>query len=130
MELRPSRSGFGRRQHHDPRLSPDAIYHAGSILIFVLALMPLLPLFQISQGTNDASKLRIILLAPIAGGLFIGLTVTMFAVGQGWGYLAGMLLVLTAYGGLALYGHAYNFGWFDALRKPQSSTSLRLTRGP
>ena len=44
--------------------------------------------------------------------------------------MAGMGLLLTSYGGLALYGHAYNYGWFDALRKPQPSTSFRLSRSP
>jgi hypothetical protein len=71
-----------------------------------------------------------ITLAPILAGLFIGLAVTMFAVGGGWRYLAGIGLLLTSYGGLALYGHAYNHGWFDALRKPQASTSFRLSRSP
>jgi hypothetical protein len=97
-------------------------------LILVLSLLPLAPLFQISQGTNDTSKFRVIALAPILAGLFIGLAVTMFAVGGGWGYMAGMGLLLTSYGGLALYGHAYNHGWFDAQRKPQTSTSFRLSR--
>ncbi len=113
---------------NDPRLNPDTGYYSGRILILVLALTPLAPLFQISQGTNDASKLRMLALAPLVAGLFIGLAVTMFAVAGGWGYLAGMGLLLTSYGGLVLYGHAYNHGWFDAQRKPQTSTSFKLSR--
>ncbi len=113
---------------HDPRLTPEVASYAGPILILGLSLLPLAPLSQISQGTNDASKLRVIALALILGSLFFGLAVTMFVVGGGWGYLAGMGLLLTAYGALALYGHAYNHGWFDAQRKPQTSTSFRLSR--
>ena len=113
---------------HEPRFTLDTAYHSGLILILVLSLTPLAPLFQISQGTNDASKLWVLALAPFVTGLFIALAVTMFVAGGGWGYLAGMGLLLTSYGGLALYGHAYNHGWFDAQRKPQTSTSFKLSR--
>ena len=113
---------------NDPQLNSDMASYSGPILILVLSLLPVMPLFQISPGTNDASKWRVIALAPILAGLFIGLAVTMFVVGGGWGYLAGVGLLLTSYGGLALYGHAYNHGWFDAQRRPQASTSFRLTR--
>ncbi len=112
----------------DARLSPDVGCYSGLILILVLSLTPLAPLFQISQGTNDASKLRVIALAVLEAGLFIVLAVTMFLVGGGGGYLAGLGLLLTSYGGLLLYGHAYNHGWFDAQRKPQTSTSFKLSR--
>ncbi len=108
----------------DPRLNPDTAYYAGLILILVLSLTALAPLFQISQGTNDASRFRVIALALLLASLFIALTVTMFAVGGGWGYLAGMGLLFTSCGGLVLYGHAYNHGWFDAQRKPQTSFKL------
>lgn len=113
---------------NDPWMNPDRAYYCGLILILVLSLTPLTALLQISQGTNDASKLRIIALGLLAAALFIGLAVTMFLVGGGWGYLAGMGLLLTSYGGLVLYGHAYNHGWFDAQRKPQASTSFKLSR--
>ncbi len=112
----------------DPWLNPETGYYSGLILIFVLSLTPLGPLFEISQGTNDGSKLRVLALAPVVTGLFIGLAVTMFVAGKAWGYLAGIGLLLTSSGALALYGHAYNHGWFDAQRKPQTSTSFKLSR--
>jgi hypothetical protein len=114
----------------DPRLNPEMGYHFGLILILMLSLIPLAPIFQISQGTNDASKLRMILLAPLGAGLLIGLAVTMFVAGAWWAYLAGIGLLLTSWGALALYGHAYNHGWFDAQRRPQPSTSFKLSRSP
>jgi hypothetical protein len=113
---------------HDPWLNPDKGYYCALILLLMLSLIPLAPLFQVSQGTNAGSKLRIIALALLVAVLFIGLTVTMFVAGGGWGYLAGMGLLLTSYGALVLYGHAYNHGWFDAQRKPQTSTSFKLSR--
>ena len=67
-------------------------------------------------------------MALLVAGLFIALTVIMFVAGGGWGYLAGIALLLTSSGVLALYGHAYDHGWFDAQRKPQSSTSFKLSR--
>jgi hypothetical protein len=115
---------------NDPRLNSDTAYYSGLILIMVLSLTPVGALFQISQGTNDGSKLRVLALAPLVAGLFIALAVTMFVVREGWGYLAGVGLLLTSYGALALYGHAYNQGWFDAQRKPQTSTSFKLSRSP
>jgi hypothetical protein len=111
-----------------PGLIPDIGYYSGRILILLLALTPLAALLQISQGTNDASKLRVILLALLVAGLFIALSVMMFVLGGAWGYLAGLGLLLTSYGALVLYGHAYNHGWFDAQRKPQISSSFKLGR--
>ncbi|HWI56282.1 MAG TPA: hypothetical protein VNZ22_03595, partial [Bacillota bacterium] len=113
---------------HDPWLNSDRGYYAGLLLILVLSLMLWAPLFQVSQGTNDTSKWRVIALAPLMAALFIALAVTMFVVGGGWGYLTGLGLLLTSGGGLVLYGHAYNRGWFDAQRKPQSSSSFKLSR--
>ena len=114
--------------HKEPMLISSTGYYSGLILILVLSLTPMAPLFQVSQGTNDGSKLRVIALAPVVASLFIGLAVTMFVAGGGWGYLAGMGLLLTSYGTLVLYGHAYNHGWFDAQRKAQASTSFKLSR--
>ncbi|HYG33831.1 MAG TPA: hypothetical protein VEC99_03550, partial [Clostridia bacterium] len=113
---------------HDPWLDSDRRYYCGLILILVLSLIPLAPLFQVSQGTNDTSKWWVIALAPLVGGLFLGLAVTMFVVGGAWGYLTGVGLLLTSCGGLVVYGRAYNRGWFDAQRKPQTSTSFKLSR--
>jgi len=114
----------------EPALPSVAIYYSGLILMVALSLIALTPLFQISQGTNDTTKLRVIALALLAAGLFIGLTGIMFVAGGAWGYLAGTGLLLTSYGGLVLYGHAYNHGWFDAQRNPQVSSSFKLSRSP
>ena len=77
---------------------------------------------------NGISAFAVVALVLLVAGLFIGLMVTMFVAGGGWGYLAGMGLLLTSYGALVLYGHAYNHGWFDAQRNPQTSTSFKLSR--
>jgi hypothetical protein len=113
---------------NDSLSDPNTGYYCGRILILALSLMAVSPIFQISPGTNDASRWRVIVLAPLAGALEVGLAITMFLVGGGWGYLAGMGLLLTSYGGLVLYGHAYNRGRFDAQRKPQIPISFKLTR--
>lgn len=112
----------------DRRLNPDTAYYCGLTLIMVLSLVPLAPIFQLSEGTNDGSRWRVVMLSLLAIGLFSGLTITMFAVGGAWGYLAGIGLLLTSYGSLVVYGHAYNHGWFDAQKKPQRSTSFKLSR--
>ena len=106
----------------------QTVYYAGLILILVLSLTALTPLLKVSPGTNDTSKFRVIALALLVAGLFLSLPVAMFVAEAGWAYLAGTGLLLTSYGGLALYGHAYNRGWFDAQRKAQTSTSFKLTR--
>lgn len=113
---------------HDSWIDPDTGYYCGRILTLVLSLIAFAPIAQISPGTNDASRWRVIVLAPLVAAFYLGLAVTMFAVGGAWGYLAGMGLLLTSYAGLVLYGCAYNRGRFDAQRKPQTSTSFKLSR--
>ncbi len=97
-----------------------ALLVAGRVVIIVLAMMAFPPIFMVSSGTNDGTKVRIMLLlvtlVTIVGGSSLWV---LFADIPGWMFVAAAFLLTASFGALWLYGHAYNSHWFDLQAKPK-----------
>lgn len=97
----------------------------GKILAIILMVYLIAPLGQLSQGTNDGTKIRIMLLTVLAviflGGGCLGMFITD---GVAAGAMAA-LFVGSSFVSLLVYGHAYNHNWFDLQNKPKTTTSTQ-----
>jgi hypothetical protein len=95
-------------------------------LVLGLFSQPVLAIAQISPGTNDAQKPKILLAALIFLVLFIPSLITIVAATTFWVLLsASLIFAMASLGGLFLYAHFFNQNSFDLVPMQAHPAALR-----
>ena len=95
-------------------------------IVIIGSLTLLTPIMLVSGGTNDGSRWRVVALMLLWVPIFlVAVVVVLFAPDWGRLLLGSGLLVGVCLAGAALYGRAYDRGWFDLQSKPKETLNIK-----